>query len=77
MKEMDDRELCRDLHEAISESSFSCSHREKLGNALDEFFKRAAFYAEVALHGRDSDDANSLRKCQNDEQDFIRLDLEP
>ena len=69
--------LLEDLHSAISSAkSFDGCSRQQLHCLLDIMFKRFRFYEDIALHGRDSDDAKHLVMCRNDERDFIRIDLE-
>ena len=42
---------------------------------LKEQIKKWKYYEDIALHGRDSDDAKKCVQCRNDEIDFIDIDL--
>lgn len=68
-------ELFEALHKAISQSEFGYDYKAKLNNALDHFFSYANYCEDIALHGRDSDDAEGLVMCKNDPLDFINIDL--
>lgn len=50
--------------------------RERAFAVVDKLASRHLFYKDGFLNGRDSDDASGCRMCRNDEEDFIRLDLE-
>jgi len=43
---------------------------------FEEYRKKHDYYEEIALHGRDSDDARGCRMCDGSPESFIRLDLE-
>ena len=50
--------------------------RERVFAVVDKLASSYFFYKDGFLNGRDSDDARGCRMCRNDEEDFIRLDLE-
>lgn len=72
---MNDKELIENIKKAIDDSKFSSYYCMQLKKSFDALYMKYKFYEDVALHGRDSDDAKKLVMCRNDAQDFIQIDL--
>lgn len=63
-----------DLRDAIRQIN-NWNIRTKVENELEKLVSKFYYYKDVALHGRDSDDALGCRYCRNSEEDFVKLDL--
>jgi hypothetical protein len=61
----------RDAIRQIKDWNIRTKAEKELENLAGKFY----YYKDVALHGRDSDDAFRCRQCSNNEEDFILLDL--
>jgi hypothetical protein len=68
---MDEFTDLRDVIRQIKDWNIRTKVEKELENLAGKFY----YYKDVALHGRDSDDALKCRKCSNSEEDFILLDL--
>ena len=53
-----------------------CNLRDDLFAEIGKLSSKYFFYKDGFLNGRDSDDARGCRMCTNDEESWIRLDLE-
>ena len=49
--------------------------RYQIEDEIDLMKKKFMFYKDLAVNGRDSVDAQGLKKCKNSFVDFISLDL--
>ena len=49
--------------------------RYQIEHEIDFLKKKFMFYKDLAVNGRDSVDAQGLKKCKNSFVDFISLDL--
>ena len=55
-------------------SSYYNSIRDDL-KEFEKQIKRWKYFEDIALNGRDSDDARNCVPCRNCEEDFIEIDL--
>jgi hypothetical protein len=49
--------------------------RYQIKDEIDFLKKKFMFYKDLAVNGRDSDDAKGLQMCRNSYVDFVSLDL--
>ena len=49
--------------------------RYQIEDEIDLMKKKFMFYKDLAVNGRDSVDAQGLKKCKNSFVDFVSLDL--
>lgn len=49
--------------------------RYQIEDEIDFLKKKFMFYKDLAVNGRDSVDAQGLKKCKNSFVDFVSLDL--
>jgi len=49
--------------------------RYQIEDEIDLLKKKFMFYKDIAVNGRDSDDAQGLKKCIDSFVDFVSLDL--
>ena len=49
--------------------------RYQIEDEIDFLKKKFMFYKDLAVNGRDSVDAQGLKKCKNGFVDFVSLDL--
>ena len=49
--------------------------RYQIEDEIDFLKKKFTFYKDLAVNGRDSVDAQGLKKCKNSFVDFVSLDL--
>jgi len=74
MTAIDDFKELKSLFSKIDFNDYNL--REQIFAEIDKVSSSYFFYKDGFLNGRDSDDAKGCRLCKNDEEDFIRIDLE-
>lgn len=60
-----------ELLDKVNDNNLRC----QIEDEIDFLKKKFMFYKDLAVNGRDSDDAQGLKMCKNSYIDFIKLDL--